>query len=121
MIDTYVKILADTHVTGYPYVVAAAHPHPGSEDAPVGVRVDETKLIAMNAYLASLQAPRGANVDPAAYARGKAAFVSTGCTNCHNANQARACANDDPRNGGHLAGRQTSHAGDARAAAQPGG
>ena len=90
MIDTYVKILADTHVTGYPYVVAAAHPHPGSEDAPVGVRVDEPKLIAMNGYLASLQAPRGANVDPAAYARGKTAFVSTGCTNCHNASQGRA-------------------------------
>ena len=90
LIDTYVKILADTHVTGYPYVVAAAHPRPGSEDAPVGVRVDQAKLLALNAYFVSLQAPRGAFVDPAAFARGKAAFVTTGCTGCHNTNQGRA-------------------------------
>ena len=90
LIDTYVKILADTHVTGYPYVVAAAHPRPGSEDAPVGVRVDQAKLLALNAYFVSLAAPRGAAVDPAAFARGKAVFVTAGCTGCHNASQARA-------------------------------
>ena len=90
LIDTYVKILADTGVTGYPFVVAAAHPRPGSEDAPVGVRVDQAKLLAMNAYLAGLQAPRGEVVDAASAARGRAAFVSTGCTTCHNANQGRA-------------------------------
>lgn len=90
MVDTYVKILADTNVTGYPFIIAAPHPRPGSEDAPIGVRVNQAKLLALNAYMVSLQAPRGAQVEPAAFARGKAVFVSAGCTSCHNLNQGRA-------------------------------
>ena len=59
--DSYVKVLAATNVTGYPYVKASPHPQPGSEDAPLGVRVDNTKLLDLNAYLVSLQAPAGAH------------------------------------------------------------
>ena len=90
LIDTYVKILRDTHVTGYPYVTARAHPRPGSEDAPIGVRVDQAKLLALNAYFVALQAPRGADIDEATFARGRAVFSAAGCASCHNADQGRA-------------------------------
>lgn len=89
MIDTYVKILRDTRVTGYPYVTASAHPHPGSEDAPIGVRVDQAKLLALNAYFAQLQAPHGAPVDRATFERGRLVFTKSGCAGCHNVDQGR--------------------------------
>lgn len=41
--DDYVKVLADTGVTAYPFVIAAAHPLPGTEEAPLGIRVDNQK------------------------------------------------------------------------------
>ena len=87
--DGYVQVLAATGVTGYPYVVAAASPVPGTEDAPLGVRVDNTKLLDMNAYLNSLQAPPGIAVDAAVLARGRALF-RTNCTTCHNVDQGKA-------------------------------
>ncbi|MDQ6827310.1 MAG: hypothetical protein M3081_00410 [Gemmatimonadota bacterium] len=87
--DNYVKVLAATGVTGYPYVKAAPHPNPGSEDAPVGVRVDNQALLNMNAYLASLQAPRGARVDAAIASRGRQVFRTAGCTSCHNVDQSK--------------------------------
>ena len=87
--DNYVKVLAATGVTGYPYVRAAPHPRPGTEDAPIGVRVDNAKLLALNAYLASLQAPAGADVDGGARERGRETFRTAGCTSCHNVNQGR--------------------------------
>ncbi|MDQ6893503.1 MAG: hypothetical protein M3167_12590 [Acidobacteriota bacterium] len=85
--DGYVKVLAATGVTGYPYVKASPHPKPGSEDAPLGIRVDNGKLLDLNAYLAQLQAPPGAKVDAAASARGRQVFRTAGCTSCHNVNQ----------------------------------
>ncbi|MEJ7746991.1 MAG: hypothetical protein WKF61_09610 [Luteimonas sp.] len=87
--DDYVKILKATNVTGYPYVQAAPHPKPGTEDAFLGVRVDNTKLIDMNAYLSALAAPRGANVDARMAGRGRNVFRTAGCTGCHNDNQDR--------------------------------
>ena len=87
--DDYVKILKATKVTGYPYVKAAPHPQPGSEDAPVGVRVDNAKLLNLNAYFVSLQAPPGAAVDARTAARGRVAFRSAGCTGCHNVDPGR--------------------------------
>jgi hypothetical protein len=59
--DSYAKVLTSTGVKGYPFVKAAAHPNPGSEDAPVGLRVDNTKLMDLNAYMVSLPAPAGAS------------------------------------------------------------
>jgi len=87
--DGYVQVLAATGVKGYPFVKAAAHPKPGSEDAPVGVRVDNGKLLDLNAYLARLEAPPGARVDAAASARGRETFRTAGCTSCHNVDQSR--------------------------------
>ncbi len=84
--DGYVSVLAQTGVTGYPYLIAAASPVAGTEDAPLGVRVDNTKLIAMNGYLNSLQAPPGLVADSAAALRGRDLF-RTNCTTCHNVNQ----------------------------------
>ena len=89
MIDAYVKVLAATGVTGYPYVNAARQGMPGEEANPIGVRVDNARLLAMNGYLASLQAPRGASVDRDAAARGRETFRTAGCTSCHNLNQGR--------------------------------
>ncbi len=88
--DNYVKVLAATGVMGYPYAKAAPHPMPGSEDAPVGVRVDNAALLNLNAYEVSLQAPSGAKVDPAMFAQGRQLFRTAGCTSCHNADQGRA-------------------------------
>lgn len=55
--DDYVKVLAATNVTGYPFVKASSHPQPGSEDAPLGLRVDNQKLLDLNAYVVNLPAP----------------------------------------------------------------
>lgn len=89
--DNYVKVLAATGVTGYPYVQAAPHPGPvGNEDAPLGVRVDETKLRALNSYMIALPAPAGAQVASDVIARGRQTFRTAGCTSCHNVSQGRA-------------------------------
>ena len=87
--DNYVKVLAATGVRGYPYVRASPHPKPGTEDAPIGVRVDNGRLLALNAYLASLTAPAGAKVDREVAARGRHTFRTAGCTSCHNVDQGR--------------------------------
>ena len=89
IVDGYLQVLAATGVTGFPYVQAAASPLAGTEDAPLGNRVDNTKLIDMNGYLNSLQAPAGVVADAAAGARGRALF-RTNCTTCHNVDQGKA-------------------------------
>ena len=88
--DDYVKVLKATGVTGYPFVKASAHPQPGTEEAPLGVRVDNQKLLDLNAYLVSLPAPRGARGDSKMISRGRDLFRSSGgCTNCHNVDQSQ--------------------------------
>ncbi|MEP6992941.1 MAG: hypothetical protein ABI968_00370 [Acidobacteriota bacterium] len=87
--DSYVRVLAATGVKGYPFVKAAPHPRPGSEEAPVGLRVDNEKLLDLNAYLAQLAAPPGARVDADASARGRETFRTAGCTSCHNVDQSQ--------------------------------
>lgn len=87
--DDYVKILKDTGVTGYPFVTSSAHPMPGSEEAPLGVRVDNTKLLDLSAYLDSLPAPAGLDGDRQAMARGRQLFRTAGCTACHNVDQSK--------------------------------
>jgi len=87
--DDYVKVLAATGVAGYPYVKAAAHPQPGSEDAPLGIRVDNQKLLDLNAYVIALPAPRGVRGDSSAMSRGRDLFRTAGCTVCHNVDQGK--------------------------------
>ncbi|MEJ7687360.1 MAG: hypothetical protein WKG52_10410 [Variovorax sp.] len=89
IVDGYVKVLAATGVTGYPFLQAAASPLAGTEDAPLGNRVDNTKLIDMNAYLNSLQAPPGVVSNAVAGLRGRALFRNN-CTACHNVDQGKA-------------------------------
>jgi cytochrome c2 len=86
IVSDYLQILARTGVTGFPFVQASPHPQPGSEAAPLGVRVDNTKLLDMNAYLNSLPAPPGVVEDEGAVARGRARF-RINCTFCHNVDQ----------------------------------
>lgn len=87
--DDYVKVLKDTKVTGYPFVKASPHPQPGSLAAPIGLRVDNQKLLDLNAYLVSLPAPDGANMDMQSAARGRELFRASGCTSCHNVEQGK--------------------------------
>ena len=87
--NDYVQVLTATNVIGYPYVVAAVHPAPGTEEAPLGIRVDNTKLINLNAYLVSLPAPAGTVTDAATVARGREVFRTAGCTGCHNVDQGK--------------------------------
>ena len=91
MIADYVKILRDTGVRGYPFVdrQARAGGKVGSLATPIGFRVDNRKLLALNAYVFRLQAPAGRVTDAAAVSRGRALFMQSGCTGCHNSNQAR--------------------------------
>jgi len=86
IVADYVKVLADTKVTGYPYAKASTTTTPGSEEGPLGMRVDNTKLLDLNAYFNSLPAPDGARVDAKSAERGKALF-RTSCTACHNVDQ----------------------------------
>ncbi len=90
--DDYVKVLAATNVTGFPFVQANPPGDPalaGTEEFPLGIRVDETKLSDMNAFLFALAAPPGKAGDPAVVARGRTAFQSNNCTNCHNVDQGK--------------------------------
>lgn len=84
--DDYASVLAATGVTGFPYVVATQHTRPGSEDAPLGIRVDSRLLVDLNAYLNSLPAPPGVDGDPNAIANGRQLF-RTNCTSCHHVDQ----------------------------------
>jgi hypothetical protein len=86
--DEYVKVLAATGVKGYPFVKTATKGTPGTEEALIGVRVDSTKLLDLNAYMNSLPVPAGAKVDNDAAKRGEAMF-RTSCTSCHNADQSK--------------------------------
>ena len=91
--NDYAQVLAATGVTGpFPYVQAAPPGNPalaGTEEFPLGVRVDNTKLNDMNAYLFALAAPAGAAVDANVVSSGGVLFQTVGCTNCHNVSQAR--------------------------------
>ena len=89
MVAGYVKVLAETGVTGYPYVKARRDGVPGDVATPIGARVGDRELTAMNSYLASLPAPRGVAGDRRAVGRGRAVFATAGCTNCHNVDQSR--------------------------------
>ncbi|GAO39542.1 hypothetical protein SCH01S_33_00290 [Sphingomonas changbaiensis NBRC 104936] len=91
MIDNYVKILNDTRVVGYPFVAAQARQagKPGTLTTPIGFRVDGRRLLALNAYLASLPAPTGMKSDSSAIMRGRQVFRTSGCTGCHNVDQSR--------------------------------
>lgn len=86
--EDYKKILAETGVTGYPYVQAKLVGDAGNPDHAVGRRVDDQKLKDMTAYCFSLQAPPGAKVNNEMAARGRALF-RTNCTGCHNVDQSK--------------------------------
>ena len=99
--DNYEGILATLGITkggatGYPFVGRSTRADvtiglaAGAkvEDSPIGMRVDETKLFAMNGYLNSLAAPAGVKTDAAAIARGRNEFRQS-CTSCHNDDQSK--------------------------------
>lgn len=88
IVDGYIQVLTATGVTDYPFLTAAASPLAGTEDAPLGIRVDNTKLIDMNGYLNSLPAPAGVVADAAAGTRGRTLFRNN-CTMCHNVDQSK--------------------------------
>ena len=97
--DNYLKVLIATGVTGpsgttpgtgFPFITASlpAGLVAGSEDAPLGVRVDSQKLLDMNAYTDSLPAPKApAGLDAAKVSQGRDVFRSSNCTACHNVDQ----------------------------------
>ncbi len=86
--NNYEKILKETGVTGNPFVKATMTGKPGELHNIVGRRVDDKKLIDMNAYIDALPAPKGAKVDAAAVARGREHFRNN-CTSCHNVDQSK--------------------------------
>lgn len=84
----YAQILKETGVKGFPYVHAAKAGKPGAAATPVGLRVNNQKLLDLNAYFVSLPAPKGVRTEAAAIARGRDLFRSN-CTSCHNVDQSR--------------------------------
>jgi cytochrome c2 len=82
----YVKVLRETGVTRYPFVEARTGLPVGNPASPAGRRVDNQKLLDMNAYTDSLPAPEGATVNQAAAQRGRELFRQR-CTSCHNVDQ----------------------------------
>ncbi|MGI9166920.1 MAG: hypothetical protein ACR2G5_11160 [Pyrinomonadaceae bacterium] len=86
--NEYAKILQDTGVTGFPFVKAQMTGKVGDLASIVGRRVDNQKLLDMNAYLDQLQAPAGAKVDAQMAARGRELFRAN-CTQCHNVDQSK--------------------------------
>lgn len=88
MVADYISVLAATGVTGYPFVKTGTVTTPGDPNGVLGLRVDNTKLIDLNAYLTSLPAPAGMAGAADAISRGKALFETPGrCIQCHNADQ----------------------------------
>ncbi|HXH75923.1 MAG TPA: hypothetical protein VNJ08_13210 [Bacteriovoracaceae bacterium] len=94
----YEAVLAETGVTGYPFVRTSTTGVPGSQDAIIGVRVDEAALQAQVAYHNALRSPPGVvkDEDADAIARGKAHFTGAeyGCTTCHNADNSAPVRSD---------------------------
>ncbi|MDQ3252822.1 MAG: hypothetical protein M3R15_02770, partial [Acidobacteriota bacterium] len=88
MAGEYEKILKETGVTGYPFVRAELVGKAGDPASIVARRVDNQKLLDMNAYLDSLPAPAGAKVNEETAARGRELF-RTSCTQCHNVDQSK--------------------------------
>ena len=86
--DDYAAVLKTTGVTNYPYVKTSTTGKPGDAATPTGVRVDNAKLLDLNAYLASLPAPKGVVKDASAAARGRDVFRAN-CTTCHNVDQGK--------------------------------
>lgn len=87
MLAGYQRVLAATNVANFPYVTAHLQGKPGAPPTPTGRRVDEQKLRDLQAYVNSLQAPKGQATDVTLVTKGKALFVSQNCTQCHNTNQ----------------------------------
>lgn len=64
--------------------VKAQNMAPSTDGAPVGLRVDETKLTNLNAYTNTLQSPAPGPFDVSLAAAGKTIFATTGgCSGCH--------------------------------------
>ena len=87
--NDYAVVLAATGVAGpFPFVRAAPPATAslaGTEEFPLGIRVDSAKLADMNAYLFGLEPPTATGDST----RGRQAFQGAGCTNCHNVDQSR--------------------------------
>jgi cytochrome c2 len=88
LLSEYEKILKETGVTGHPFVKAEMTGKVGDPASIVGRRVDNQKLLDMNAYLDALPAPAGAQVNAEMAARGREVF-RTNCTQCHNVDQSK--------------------------------
>ncbi len=91
--DNYVTILADSGVTGYPFVDATMGYKVGHRDTPVGKQVDKQQVLDMQAYTFQLAPPKlsvpaGTKFDGAALARSEKLFQAN-CTSCHGADQSQ--------------------------------
>ncbi len=86
--DDYAKILRETDVPIEPTLQVATTGMPGTEMTPVGIRVDNTKLLDMSAYMDSLPSPVGKAADAKVLARGIDVFRHE-CTSCHNVDQSK--------------------------------
>ncbi len=88
IVADYVSILTQTGVPLEPGLRISTTGMPGMEATPVGARVDNTKLLDMNAYMDSLPAPAGKAGDTASIGRGRQLFREN-CTSCHNVDQSK--------------------------------
>ncbi len=90
--NEYQKILSQAGVTSYPFADSKVVSEGGVPHTPVGRLVDIGQVRDLTAYVFALPAPRGAQVNAQAAARGRAIFTKQ-CTSCHNADQSKPVPN----------------------------
>ncbi len=88
IVNDYVAVLEATGVSATPAIEISSSGMPGKEETPVGIRVDNDKLLDMNAYMDKLEAPAGREGRAADIARGRELFRED-CTSCHNVDQSQ--------------------------------
>ena len=88
IVADYVAVLDATGVSDRPAIQIASTGMPGMESTPIGIRVDNQKLLDLSAYMDDLPAPAGGSGSEGAIARGRTLFREQ-CTSCHNVDQSQ--------------------------------
>ena len=95
-----------------PYVTSTDYLEPATEASTVGRRVDNTKLLNLNGYLNSLQAPKPGAFDATQIARGQTVFSTTAAAGggLHRMSPTRSeqiCAHQHRSDRAHVSGLQS--------------
>ncbi|MBA3819064.1 MAG: hypothetical protein H0X17_09250 [Deltaproteobacteria bacterium] len=88
IVNDYVVVLNATGVSPDPQLEISSMGMPGAEATPLGIRVDQQKLLDASAYMDDLEAPAGEAIDSDTRSRATQVFREQ-CTTCHNIDQSK--------------------------------